>query len=55
MKQHKPTPKTSWWLEATSREDFDRAVIRETLRMQAEKAYSIGEQRIVGSVYGRQP
>lgn len=40
----------SWWLEPHTREDFAKAVIRETLRMNASIAYGQVKPMTVGEV-----
>lgn len=46
-------PSRSWWLEQATREDFQRAHLRELLRMKRDGKQVGGEVRIVGTDWGK--
>ena len=43
----------SWWLEVSSREDFDRAAAKELLRMKTSKFYYQSMGVVVGAIQPR--
>lgn len=51
MRPDPHAPRTSWWLEAQSREDFRAAALRESLRM----AQSLTGRKVGSMVVGSGP
>ena len=48
---HQPEANRSWWLDASSRDDFQQAAIRERLRMsRSREAKHVSSTFIVGHV-----